>query len=272
MNYYELLEVSSGASIEIIKIAYKTLAKKYHPDTYEGDPSFAEQKMRLLNEAISVLSDDAKRREYDSLIVVDLGDPFKGKSTFTPDAPEPEKKPARGSPVKEEDYISKIDEFIDDTNAADDDGAFSVASEDLDEITKDLDAAYASGEIDLAAASEEIDHDAIYAEEEEEDIIREELEDPEKGLKKKPKIGSWYYITVWLLILGIIILAALIISEASGFIEGIRNLFQGGFGEAIGDGLENGYTNGYANGAEYGHENGYEYGAENGAEYYQYGE
>ena len=31
-NYYEILEVSSNASQDVIKIAYKTLVKRYHPD------------------------------------------------------------------------------------------------------------------------------------------------------------------------------------------------------------------------------------------------
>ena len=31
-NYYEILEVSENGSVEVIKMAYKTLSKKYHPD------------------------------------------------------------------------------------------------------------------------------------------------------------------------------------------------------------------------------------------------
>lgn len=34
-NYYDVLEVSQSASKEVIKAAYKTLAKRYHPDTNE---------------------------------------------------------------------------------------------------------------------------------------------------------------------------------------------------------------------------------------------
>ena len=64
MNYYELLEVSPSASVEVIKNAYKTLAKKYHPDTYGGDKTFAEEKMKALNEAMSILESEEKRREY----------------------------------------------------------------------------------------------------------------------------------------------------------------------------------------------------------------
>jgi len=67
MNYYELLEISPSASIEVIRNAYKTLAKKYHPDTYRGDGAFAEEKMKLLNEAVSVLEDEDKRSEYNKI-------------------------------------------------------------------------------------------------------------------------------------------------------------------------------------------------------------
>lgn len=67
MNYYELLEIAPSASVEVIKNAYKTLAKKYHPDTYKGDRNFAEEKMKLLNEAVSILGDAEKREEYDKI-------------------------------------------------------------------------------------------------------------------------------------------------------------------------------------------------------------
>lgn len=65
MNYYELLQVREDASDEVIKMAYKALVKKYHPDTYEGDKSFAEAKMKEVNAAYSILSDAVKRAEYD---------------------------------------------------------------------------------------------------------------------------------------------------------------------------------------------------------------
>ncbi len=66
MNYYEILEVSPNASQEIIKIAYKNLAKKYHPDT--SNEKNAAEKMKRINEAYEVLSDSEKREEYDESI------------------------------------------------------------------------------------------------------------------------------------------------------------------------------------------------------------
>ena len=39
-NYYEILEVSENASFEVIEKAYRTLAKKYHPDMNSGSNSY----------------------------------------------------------------------------------------------------------------------------------------------------------------------------------------------------------------------------------------
>ena len=64
---YDILEVSKKASKEIIEKAYKTLAKKYHPDLQNSDneKKIAEERMKAINEAYSVLSDEQKRAEYD---------------------------------------------------------------------------------------------------------------------------------------------------------------------------------------------------------------
>lgn len=66
MNYYELLEVNENASQEVIRMAYKALCKKYHPDVYEGDKRFAEEQIKKINEAYAILSDFAKRKQYDN--------------------------------------------------------------------------------------------------------------------------------------------------------------------------------------------------------------
>ena len=65
-NYYEILEVSENASYEVIEKAYKTLAKKYHPDTWPRDKMFfAESKFKEITEAYEVLSNEKLRTEYD---------------------------------------------------------------------------------------------------------------------------------------------------------------------------------------------------------------
>ena len=63
-DYYEVLGVSKGASAEEIKKAYRSLAKKYHPDMNPGDKE-AEAKFKEANEAYDVLSDEDKRKKYD---------------------------------------------------------------------------------------------------------------------------------------------------------------------------------------------------------------
>ena len=65
-NLYDILEVSRKASKEVIDKAYKTLAKKYHPDLQTPEnKQMAEEKMKKINEAYSVLSDDVQRARYD---------------------------------------------------------------------------------------------------------------------------------------------------------------------------------------------------------------
>ncbi|MCI8402302.1 MAG: molecular chaperone DnaJ [Lachnospiraceae bacterium] len=63
-DYYEVLGVSKDADEAALKKAYRSLAKKYHPDTNQGNPE-AEAKFKEASEAYAVLSDPEKRRQYD---------------------------------------------------------------------------------------------------------------------------------------------------------------------------------------------------------------
>ena len=63
-DYYEVLGVERSATRDQIKQAYRQLALKYHPDRNKA--ADAEAKFKQIAEAYAVLSDDAKRREYDA--------------------------------------------------------------------------------------------------------------------------------------------------------------------------------------------------------------
>ncbi len=62
---YRTLGVDKKASDEEIKKAYRKLARKYHPDTNQGDPT-AEERFKEVQAAYAILSDPEKRKTYDS--------------------------------------------------------------------------------------------------------------------------------------------------------------------------------------------------------------
>lgn len=63
-DYYAVLGVSRSASESDIKKAYRSLARKYHPDINPGDKE-AERKFKEINEAYEVLSDPQKKAQFD---------------------------------------------------------------------------------------------------------------------------------------------------------------------------------------------------------------
>jgi len=77
-DYYATLGISKNASQEEIKKAYKTLAKKYHPDINKSKD--AEAKFKEINEAYSVLGNEKSRGQYDSFGTAGHG--FEGFSGF----------------------------------------------------------------------------------------------------------------------------------------------------------------------------------------------
>ncbi len=62
-DYYKILEIEKDASEEEIKLAYRRLAKKYHPDLNKTD-SRAKEKFIELHEAYETLIDPIKRKIY----------------------------------------------------------------------------------------------------------------------------------------------------------------------------------------------------------------
>src|SRR5213593_4334218 len=78
-DYYDILGVKKTATDDELKKAYRTLAKKYHPDKNKGNKE-AENKFKEISEAYAVLSDKEKREQYDRL----GREAFSGGSPFGP--------------------------------------------------------------------------------------------------------------------------------------------------------------------------------------------
>ncbi|WP_407428130.1 J domain-containing protein [Treponema sp.] len=64
-DLYKVLGIQKTATQSEIKSAYRKLAVKYHPDKNPGDKA-AEEKFKKITAAYDVLSDETKRRQYDS--------------------------------------------------------------------------------------------------------------------------------------------------------------------------------------------------------------
>ena len=62
-NYFEILGIRIDASEQEIQHAYRELAKRYHPDINPGD-IVAEEKMKQINTAYTVLSNKSTREKY----------------------------------------------------------------------------------------------------------------------------------------------------------------------------------------------------------------
>lgn len=75
-DFYGELGVSPDTSAEEIKKTYRKLARELHPDANPGD-SRAEARFKAVSEAYGVLSDPAKRREYDEARRLFAGNPFR---------------------------------------------------------------------------------------------------------------------------------------------------------------------------------------------------
>lgn len=75
-DYYEILGISKNSSKEDIKNAYRKLALQYHPDRNKSHG--AEEKFKEISEAYAVLSDEEKRKRYDTYGHVGAEEVFRG--------------------------------------------------------------------------------------------------------------------------------------------------------------------------------------------------
>ncbi|MGH9816178.1 MAG: DnaJ domain-containing protein, partial [Candidatus Acidiferrales bacterium] len=99
-DYYAILGLDSDASTESVKLAYRRLAREAHPDRL-GDKDSAAQalassRMAELNEAYAVLSDSARRKEYDKEFRAWQA----GEQVEAPLAPAPVAEPAVPAPPR----------------------------------------------------------------------------------------------------------------------------------------------------------------------------
>jgi len=96
MNFYAILGIPADADDEAIRIAYKTLARRYHPDAGLGSSA---EKFRQVSEAYDTLRDAGRRQMYDRSLhpshapmrfpVEPIGaraEPLAGTSYFSPDS------------------------------------------------------------------------------------------------------------------------------------------------------------------------------------------
>ena len=62
---YKVLGISRDATDEQVKEAYREMAKKYHPDNYQGSPiaDLANEKMKEINEAYDQIMNERKNRK-----------------------------------------------------------------------------------------------------------------------------------------------------------------------------------------------------------------
>ncbi|WP_427015615.1 DnaJ C-terminal domain-containing protein [Pseudarthrobacter sp. P1] len=82
-DFYKILGLSKDASDADIKKAYRKLARKYHPDTNQGDAT-AEKTFKDVSEAYSVLSDAEDRQQYDAIRAMGGGARFSAGGTGAP--------------------------------------------------------------------------------------------------------------------------------------------------------------------------------------------
>ena len=65
INHYDVLGVPRDCEQQLIDTVYKSMVRIFHPDVFKGDKVFAQEKLKVVNEAYSVLGDAELRKAYD---------------------------------------------------------------------------------------------------------------------------------------------------------------------------------------------------------------
>lgn len=78
-THYDTLKVSRDAPAEVIQAAYRSLARKYHPDHGARTPE-SEAAMKAINAAYEILGDPARRAAYDRNLAQNLHQPRSTRS------------------------------------------------------------------------------------------------------------------------------------------------------------------------------------------------
>ena len=102
-NYYLVLELKPGSSLAEIKIQYRLLAKRYHPDLHGNDPQ-SQEKFRRVHAAYEFLSDPARKAAYDRSLLTPKAPPPSPAKAAPPPAPKPAPNAARPRPIRLPDY------------------------------------------------------------------------------------------------------------------------------------------------------------------------
>lgn len=66
INHYDVLGVPRDCEQQLIDTVYKSMVRIFHPDVFKGDKVFAQEKLKVINEAYSVLGDAERRKAYDA--------------------------------------------------------------------------------------------------------------------------------------------------------------------------------------------------------------
>ncbi len=113
-SYFAILGISSGATADEIRSAYRRLAKEFHPDHYAG----SSERFQDIQEAYSVLGNSRKRREYkQSIRKVPLKTPLRRTPFTEPEPLIPEERPVdlgEVAPVRSfQSFTPTFDEIFD---------------------------------------------------------------------------------------------------------------------------------------------------------------